>query len=294
MARGHDSPSWAIEGRHWPNREHSRFVTSGGLSWHVQEWGEGPDLLLVHGTGAATHSFRSLQPALATQFRSLALDLPGHGFTEMPDPARLSLPGMARAVGELVRTLAFTPAIAVGHSAGAAILVQMTLEGLIRPKAIIALNGALRPMRRAALFSPLAKLLFLNPVMPRLFAWRATSGDATRRLLEGTGSRLDDRGVDLYASLFQRAGHVAATLGMMAHWDLESLEQSIGALRVPLILVTAANDRAIPPFDAKFLARRFKTVRVIAIDHGGHLLHEERPQLIADMIGEQAQEAGVH
>ncbi|MFZ4410973.1 MAG: alpha/beta fold hydrolase, partial [Paracraurococcus sp.] len=79
----------------WPNRPTSRLVAAGGLRWHVQVAGTGPVLLLVHGTGAATHSWRDLLPLLARHFTVVAPDLPGHGFTERPRAEGLSLPGMA-------------------------------------------------------------------------------------------------------------------------------------------------------------------------------------------------------
>ena len=91
-----DRRGWQREGRDWPNREASRFVRAAGLMWHVQIMGAGPVLLLAHGTGAATHSWRALAPLLAQHFTIVAPDLPGHGFTEAPGTARLSLPGMAR------------------------------------------------------------------------------------------------------------------------------------------------------------------------------------------------------
>ena len=287
------SPSWPIEGRDWPNRETSRFVSSGGLTWHVQESGDGPSLLLLHGTGAATHSFRDLSPKLAEHFHVLAPDLPGHGFTQMPRSDGLSLGGMARLLGGLLKQTEFEPDIAVGHSAGAAILVAMALSGTIRPKVIVAINGALRPIRGAALFSPLAKLLFLNPLAPRLFAWKAESKDATRRLLEGTGSNIDARGVELYARLFRKSGHVAGTLGMMANWDLDWLEGRLAALRMPLVLVSAINDKAVPPSDAATLANRMKAVTAIALDYGGHLVHEEQPERLAALIVGLARKAGL-
>jgi magnesium chelatase accessory protein len=62
-------PAWNIEGIGWPHRETSRFLTAGGLRWHVQEAGDGPTLLLLHGAGAATHSWRGLFPLLAERFR---------------------------------------------------------------------------------------------------------------------------------------------------------------------------------------------------------------------------------
>jgi len=293
MAFSAQRPEWSVEGRDWPNREFSRFVSAGGVSWHVQEMGEGPKLLLLHGTGAATHSFRDLAPKLAQHFHLLAPDLPGHGFTDMPSGSGLSLAGMALLVGSLLAKTGFEPDIAVAHSAGAAILVEMALAGTIRPKVIIALNGALLPIRGASLFSPLAKLLFLNPLAPKVFAWRALSHDATRRLLEGTGSAIDARGIELYQRLFRKSGHVAGTLGMMANWDLEALQRRIAGLSVPLVLVAAANDKAVSPRDAATVAARVPVARALPLDGGGHLVHEEKPEQVAKLVVAVAREAGV-
>lgn len=284
MLGAHERPSWPQDGRDWPNREASRFVPAGGLDWHVQQLGAGPALLLLHGTGAATHSFRDLAPALASDFSLLAPDLPGHGFTGMPGRDGLSLPGMARALGTLLAKTRFEPEIGVGHSAGAAILIAMALTGAIRPRLIVALNGALRPLDGAALFSPLARLLFVNPIAPNIFAWRAANPHATSRLLDSTGSKIDARGVELYRRMFRRPGHIAGTLGMMAGWDLVWLQRNLPALGVPLVLVTAAGDRTIAPRDAHVSASRAPQARVVALGHGGHLVHEEAPGEIAELI----------
>lgn len=278
-----DHPRWDVEGKDWPNRETSRFVEAGGLRWHVQMAGEGPALLLLHGTGAATHSWRGLLPLLAARFRVIAPDLPGHGFTAMPVSAGLSLRGMSGLVDGLLRQLDIRPDVAVGHSAGAAILAAMAIEGLARPRSLVALNGALLPMRGAGLFGPLARLLFLNPLAPRIFSWRAEDVRATRRLLEGTGSVIDAQGIELYARLFRKPGHVAATLGMMANWELDWLERRLPRMDVPLLLVTGVNDRAVAPAQARDLARRLEAARMVELE-GGHLVHEERPADVARVI----------
>ena len=113
-----DRPLWDAEGRDWPNRGASRFVTAAGLTWHVQELGPeaAPALLLVHGTGAATHSWRGLMPRLAEHFRVVAPDLPGHGFTDPLPDRRLSLPGMAAAITELARAVGCAPAVEIGRA----------------------------------------------------------------------------------------------------------------------------------------------------------------------------------
>ena len=118
-------PDWDREGRDWPNRAASRFVLAGGLRWHVQVMGQGPVMLLLHGAGAATHSWRDLAPRLARDFTVVAPDLPGHGFTQTPNAAGLSLNGMARGVTSLLKALDLRPQLAVGHSAGAAIALRL-------------------------------------------------------------------------------------------------------------------------------------------------------------------------
>lgn len=286
---------WDRDGRDWPNRAASRFVQAGGLCWHVQVAGQGPVLLLVHGTGAATHSWAGLLPLLARRFTVVAPDLPGHGFTSPPRAAGLSLPGMARSLAALVATLGLSPALAVGHSAGAAVLARMCLDGAIAPRALVGINAALLPFEGVAgqIFSPIARLLAgLSPV-PALFARAARDRRVVERLLRDTGSQLDPQGVEHYARLVRRPGHVAAALGMMAHWDLHPLLRELKRLAPPLILLVGGADRTVPPADARRLQALLPRLRIVPLPGLGHLAHEERPAEVARILEGLAVEAGV-
>ncbi|WP_158746539.1 alpha/beta fold hydrolase BchO [Acidisphaera sp. L21] len=278
----------------WPNRGSSQFVRATGLVWHVQTMGSGPVLLLIHGTGAATHSWRDLAPILAQHFTVVAPDLPGHGFTESPAMRRLSLPGMALALQALLRMLNLQPQVAVGHSAGAAILARMALDGQIRPQCLVGLNAAVMPLGGipGQLFSPLAKLLVGLPLLPELFAWRARDTAIVEKLLADTGSTLDARGVALYARLVRQPSHAAAALGMMAHWDLQPLLRALPRLRPPLLLIVGANDRTIPPADAVRIQALVPGATLATLPGLGHLAHEEAPQVVADLILDHARITG--
>ncbi len=289
------TPSWSADGRDWPNRDASRFVEAAGYCWHLQVMGEGPIALLAHGTGAATHSWRALMPRLARHFTVVAPDLPGHGFTESPPGHRLSLVGMARDVAALCRKLGVTPQMAIGHSAGAAILARMALDRGIEPKLIVSLNGAFLPFGGAAaiVLSPLAKLLASNPVVPRIFAWRGGDPAAVHRLIAGTGSTIDADGERFYGKLVASPAHVAAALRMMANWDLRPLVRDLPKLQPDLLLVTASNDRAIPPDVAKRVRELLPRARLEPLAGYGHLAHEEAPEKIAEIIVREAQASGV-
>ena len=288
-----DRLTWERDGRDWPNREASQFVRASGMRWHVQQMGAGPVLLLLHGTGAATHSWRSLAPLLANRFTVVAPDLPGHGFTQAPPSHRLSLPGMAQALHGLLEALGVSPAMAAGHSAGAAILARMSLDGTIAPRRLASLNGALLPLRGAPghLFAPLAKLLASVPLVPRLFAWHAAERRVVERLIRETGSTLDPAGIELYRRLARSPGHVAAALGMMANWELDALQRDLPRLKVPLVLVAGANDRTIPPADSSRVQVLLPKATLVTLPGLGHLAHEERPNDVADLILRQARSA---
>lgn len=280
-------PRWAVEGRDWPNRAHSRFVDAGPMRFHVQIMGDGPVLLLLHGTGAATHSWRALAPMLAENVTVIAPDLPGHGFTTGRPVGGLAMPAMARAIGELLRTLDIRPDAIAGHSAGAAIAIRMALDGIADPSAIVGLSGALLPFPGlgAALFPTLARLLFVNPFAPHIFARMArVPGETGRFLVRSTGSHIDAEGVRCYERLLATSDHCAGAIGMMADWDLEALKRDLPRLRTPLLLVHGEEDAAIPIATARAAAGMVEGARLLALPRLGHLAHEEQPAEFAAII----------
>jgi magnesium chelatase accessory protein len=274
------------DGRDWPHRSSSQFMEAGGVRWHVQTFGDGPDMLLLHGTGASGHSWRRIAPILASRFKLIIPDLPGHGFTSYPASNVFTLPGMAGAVASLMQALGASPAVAVGHSAGAAIAVRMVLDGQATPRALIGVNAALHPFRGFAgqFFSPLAKLMVLNPLIPRLFAWRAMDQASVARLLEGTGSAVAPDDVEFYRRLFSSPGHCAAALAMMARWDLEPLVRDLPKLVTPLTLIVGENDKAVPPADAQVTKLKARNAKIAKVADAGHLAHEERAPRVVELI----------
>jgi magnesium chelatase accessory protein len=279
-----DRPVWETEGRDWPNREASRFVNAGGVRWHVQVAGDGPVLLLLHGTGAATHSWRAIIPLLAAHFTVVAPDLPGHGFTASGPK---TLPAMAKAGAALLAELDLKPDIIVGHSAGAAVGLRMVLDNLVDAKAVVGLCPALLPFPglAAKLFPTMAKLLFVNPFAPHIFAGIARGpGEVARFMVRSTGSTIDAAGIDGYAKLFGKPGHIAGTIAMMASWDLEPLKRDLPRLTVPLLLIHGDGDTAIPLAKAREAAALVRGARLEVLGGLGHLAHEEAAERVAEMI----------
>ncbi len=272
------------------------WVHSAGMRWHCVRAGQGPRILLLHGTGSSSGSWSRMIPLLAERFEVLAPDLPGHARSGALPSARAGLDAYAQAVASLVSELGAWPDLIVGHSAGAAIAARMALEPSADRVAVLSINGALRPLAgwTAATFVPLAKLLGLSPFLPGLVvSLVASDGRAVRRLLDATGSRIDPGMVALYDQLLRSPAHVAGTLRMLAGWDLRGLVQQLPRLGPRLTLIAGAADRTVAPHDAQWVQQRVPGSTQLTLQSLGHLAHEEAPERIAAVVVSVARGRGL-
>jgi magnesium chelatase accessory protein len=278
--------NWEAARGFWPNARYSRHVDVGPHRWHVQEAGRGPCLLLLHGAGASTHTWRRLLPELARDFHVVAPDLPGQGFSRPGARGRCGLAEMSADIASLLADQGISPDGIVGHSAGAAIGLRLALDLPARPRAVACINPALEDFRgpAGAVFPALAQILATTPLPAYAFSRAARFPSTVRRAIASTGSTIDATGLDLYRWLLMDAGHVDATLRMMANWKLTELVGDLPRLRVPILFVVGANDRAVPPATSFRAAGRIERAKVEILADLGHLLHEEAPDAAARVL----------
>ncbi|SIS68566.1 alpha/beta fold hydrolase BchO [Phaeovulum vinaykumarii] len=276
----------------WPHAQHSRRISCRPYMWHVQEMGAGPTLLMLHGAGASTHSFRALMPLLARHYHVIAPDLPGHGFTRLRARMRMGLDPMAEDLTRLCQQEGWAPAAIIGHSAGGAIALRMTQIMPQPPRALVCINAALENFDGVAgwLFPAIAKALALAPIVPWAFSRIAGNPSRVRELLSSTGSTLDDEGRALYMRLIQDPAHVDGALAMMANWKLEPLLASLPGITLPALFLVGDQDGAVKPEVGRRAARAMPNARLIELAGYGHLAHEEIPERVAGLIEEYLRE----
>ena len=282
---------WQAHRHDWPHAERSRFVEAGGVRWHVQQAGhQGPKVLLIHGTGASGHTWRDLLWPLAQHAQVWVIDLPGHGFSSLAADRGMSMSGMAVSLNALMQKLGVAVDVFIGHSAGAAIAARMVVDHSLTPQALIGINPAWLPLPGLAglLFPPTAKLLALTSYVPQWFAKQASSPGMLDKLLESTGSLLDDQGKSLYAKLVADPEHAQGALKMMAAWDLTVGPSMLRQLSCPVHILVGENDRAVPPAQAQQALALLSDGHLERWAGYGHLVHEEVPMKCVAFLQEVA------
>lgn len=258
-----------------------------GLTWRVAEAGSGPPLLLLHGTGGSIHSWQALLPCLSPHLHLVAVDLAGHGHTSYPGFDHLSLVEMAQQLRDFLTAERLSPAIVAGHSAGAAIMLQLAADGALPAETVlVGINAALHAPHPAVqdLMRGSLGAIFRSRPARAFVRGVGTSAPLIEMLLSTTGSRLSKEQEAAYVRTFADPEHVEAAYAMMASWDLAPLVAALPRIPHPTLYITGERDTWVPPAVARDASARMPRARVASVAGGGHLVHEECPQEVAALI----------
>lgn len=269
----------------WPHAEFSKFIQTTNHKWHVQVMGDGPVLFFLHGAGASTHTWRHVTKFLSDEFKTVAVDLPGQGFTKVGAPRRYGLETTARDLLELVEHLDLSISTIVGHSAGAAIALEMVSKANLEARLVL-VNGALQNFQGTAgwAFPAIARLLSATPFASFVFSSLGASKERAKKIIESTGSQISEEGVELYQALFSDQKHLDATLSMMAQWDLGKLLPKLPQIGSEALLLAGQMDSAVPVSVSEMLENEMPSAKLKLFPSSGHLLQEEEPLEVSENI----------
>src|SRR5262245_59647194 len=110
----------------------SGHVPANGIRYYYEVHGQGEPLLLLHGGLGSIDMFGPVLPALAASRQVVAVDMPGHGRTELGDRT-IDIPAMADDVAAVVKSLGYGPIDVLGYSMGGAVAFRL---GVQHPEAV--------------------------------------------------------------------------------------------------------------------------------------------------------------
>lgn len=267
-----------------PGPDGSPGIGTADLPLHVVERGHGLPILLLHGYGASTHSFRHWVPELARDHRVMPLDLKGFGAAPKPDDGRYSPVDLAEPVVELIRRMDLRSVTLVGHSLGGGIalvaaLLLLDRGELGRLRGLVSVSGAayaqaLPPFARLARW-PRASRVGLA-LVPK--AWMV------RRVLESVvhdPGAVDPDQVEGYAEPLRNPathGPLLAAARQIVPPGLPALTARYPELDVPALLLWGREDRVVPLAVGERLEKDLPRARLVVLERCGHLPAEERPR----------------
>jgi len=252
---------------------------------YYEETGEGPPLLLIHGLGESTFTWREIVPALAKRNRVIALDLKGFGRSDKPDDGAYSAEEQAALVARFIVARGLDGLALVGHSFGGTVALRTALaDGIAGTARIrkIAVIGAPALPRSTAPFLDLVK----TPLIPDTFASSVSPETLARLLLrEAMGGRRDasDELVQGYAAPYHEAAAMTAFLAtarsiVAEDGSTDAVAKRYATLEQPTLVVWCRKDPIVPLGAGRRLAGVLRHARLTILEGCHHLPQHERPK----------------
>lgn len=259
------------------------FVQADGMRLHVLSRGQGPAVVLVHGSDGVLQDFTTtVFDAVAADYQAVAVDRPGHGYSARPAGEPLTLALNARLLHAALVALGIERPVLVGHSYGAAVALQYAADHPDAVAGLVLLAPAAYPRERppaTRVLLPAVPILggvFLHTLLVPLEAWGAPAPAA-----DVAAGRAPTPAYQVVArALGARPGQFAAYAEEMRRVDddLRALVPRYGAVAVPVVIVAGAADAATPlAAQAEPLARALPAARLVVLPETGHWVHHAQP-----------------
>jgi pimeloyl-ACP methyl ester carboxylesterase len=267
-----------------PNSEYSHFAEIDGVRIHYQEKGTGISLVLIHGFTSSTYSWKDVFGPLSKNFHVIAVDLKGFGFSGKPD-GDYSRPAQAVLVSHLLDYLKIEKAWLCGNSMGGEISLNVALHNPARVAGFILIDSAGVKVNGGGSLAPSYVSI---PVVGRVLTAIALTTD--KLVLEGLeksyydDSKItDDRVATYYRPLKTRGGQLGA-LRARTQADLFPIEQDLGKINAPALIIWGAEDALIPLEAGRKMNSLVKGSKLVIIEKCGHVPQEEMPERVVDEI----------
>jgi pimeloyl-ACP methyl ester carboxylesterase len=267
-----------------PHSEYSHFAEIDGVRIHYQEKGTGTPLVLLHGFTSSTYSCKDVFEPLAKNFRVIAVDLKGFGFTAKPD-GDYSRHAQATLVAHLLDHLKVDQAWFTGNSMGGEISLNLALMNPQRVTGLILIDSAGVNVPGAGSLAP--RYLLIPGVGRVLTALALTSDDLVRTgLLKSfyDDTKVSNERVAYYHRPLQtRDGQRAAVRGRTQAAEFP-VEANLGKINVPTLIIWGAQDELIPLAAGQKMNTLIPGSKLLTLEKCGHVPQEEMPERVVSEI----------
>jgi pimeloyl-ACP methyl ester carboxylesterase len=260
-----------------------RTVRLGGRALSYVDAGSGPPILLVHGLGASWHVWTPVLEELSSDFRVIAVDLPGAGSSDRL-PWAGDLASYSAALVELMRRLGVGPVAIVGHSLGGIVAQRAAAELGPQCSGLVLVSSGGVAMSRLRLHAALGvlsllRIFVISPVFG--LAWR--SRHVRKALVEGLARESAALPEDFVRMLTR-------SYGAPGFWRLlHAARGDVSGGRMPTpdaptLVMWGRRDPLLPAALGRRLADGLPSARYVDWPEAGHSLMLERPAEFSEAV----------
>ena len=255
-----------------------KFVSVGGNRIHYVDRGQGPPILMVHGLGGTQFNFQPLYPGLEGDFRLVAVDRPGSGFSTRRGITPASPTEQARFLVEFMDAVGLDRPLVVGHSLGGAISLALALDHPERVAGLVLISPLTQ--HRDDVPPQFAALNIRSPLLRRIVAETISAPTAIRMRQQtldfvfGPQQPPPDYAVAGGAMAALRPSHFyASSTDFSAIGDsVKASEERYGELAMPVGLVFGSADRVLEvDRHGRPFAERIADVDAVFLEGVGHM-----------------------
>jgi len=248
-----------------------------GRTLYYSDNGTGPELLCLHGLGGGSYFFDSLAEFLRDAFRTIAVDLPGCGFSPA-GASGFSFEESVEAVQELIREIMDQRITILGHSMGAIIGLKLAVRQPACLARLISVGGLPEPI-------PEARCRLRERAREVRERGMAGVGDATMPIVFSPASlrRIPDK-VAMYHRLLELNDPIKYAQAAEALSEA-SASDAVSRVCVPCLVITGSDDRYAPPSAVKAFVNQLPgPAQYREIRNCGHMPFFEKPEVFERII----------
>ncbi len=246
----------------------------------VHAWGRpgAPLLVCLHGITSHGRHFAKLAERLAGRFHVVALDLRGHGLSDMPSgDAPYATDALITHLADVLDVLGLSRASLVGHSMGGGLALHLALRAPHRVHSVVVISAVGLGVTRPAELGRALSARWFDPFgRAALRRWAVAIG---LRLVYGPRARIEARNIDEYWAPSQFEGFVPAMRALLQgfRWSHFTPEE-LARVASPVLAIRGGHDRVVrAPYPPMQLPPAFTE---LLVPEAGHLAHDEAPERV--------------
>jgi len=248
---------------------------------HYLEAGVGEPLLLIHSVGQSLYTWRNVFAELSDNYRVIALDLPGHGYSSRPDNFTYTADDMAAVLNLFLDALNVKSAHMIGFSLGAMYMLRFLSLYPRRVANCVAISPG-------GVTEQMPKLIQqLQTPLVATFARNLYTASNVRALLKECVSDetlIDDHVVKQYYEPISDGLAREAIMYALRNFDMDAIAEGLMPVEHEVLVLWGKNDSWHPPAGSVYFQSLLRTGRYYLVRNAGHLLQEEAPSKLLEIV----------